>query len=77
MDLLQLKTNADKARDALDRACRPYASGEGRWWAYRELECGRDVPRAVMSALDAYHEATQAYYRARDGARGFLGGRGL
>ena len=75
-NLADLKAAADKAGDAFDTACRPHYA-DGRWGAYRAVECGQDVPPAVWGALDAYHAATHAFYLARDGAAGFLGSRGL
>lgn len=71
-----LKERADKAGAAFDAACRPHFA-DGRWGAYRAIECGREVPRAVDDALNAYHAAVHAFYLARDGAGGFLGSRGL
>lgn len=70
-----LKERADKASEAFDRACRPHFA-DGRWGAYRAIECGEDIPRAVDDALNAYHAAAQAFYLARDGERGFLGSHG-
>lgn len=71
-----LKERADNAGAAFDIACRPHYA-DGRWGAYRAFECGRDVPREVVAALDRYHDATQAFYAARDGSSGFLGSRGI
>lgn len=74
-DLNRLKAAADTAEKAFDDACRPYYA-DGRWGAYRAVECGQTVPPKVWAALDAYHAATHAFYLARDGERGFLGSRG-
>lgn len=71
-----LKFRADQAGATFDAACKPHYC-DGRWGAYRAIECGQDVPQSVMSALDACHDATQAYFLARDGEKGFLGSRGL
>ena len=71
-----LKLAADIASADFDAACRPHYC-DGRWGAYRAIECDNDVPKSVLAALHAYHAALHAYYRARDGERGFLGGKGL
>lgn len=75
-DLAALKAAADKAGQAFDDTCRPYYA-DGRWGAYRAYEAGQDVPTDVDAALDGYHAATHAFYAARDGSKGFLGGKGL
>lgn len=74
-DLSALRAAVDVASNAFDAACRPHFAN--RWAYYHAVECGRPVPRSVHDACDAYLAATHAYYRARDGERGFLGGRGL
>jgi hypothetical protein len=71
-----LKDRADRASAKFDEACRPHFC-DGRWGAYRAIECGNPVPASVSAALDAYHAAVRAFYAARDGERGFLGSRGL
>lgn len=71
-----LKDRADAAGAAFDAACKPHFC-DGRWGAYRAIECGQDIPATVDAAMTAYHDATQAFYLARDGDGGFLGGRGL
>lgn len=75
MTLACLKERADRAGKAFDDACRPHYV-DGRWGAYRAIECNQAVPPAVTAALDAYHAATRAFYAARDGEKGFLGSRG-
>lgn len=75
-DLATLRAAADAADAAFTDACRPHYC-DGRWGAYRAYECGQPVPKAVEAALNAYHAAVHAFYRARDGEAGFLGGRGL
>lgn len=75
-DLAALKRAADEASDALDAACRPYYC-DGRWGFYRAEECGQPVPKAVTEAGDRYLAALHAFYLARDGESGFLGGRGV
>ena len=75
-DLRELKRAADEASDALDTACRPHWC-DGRWGFYRAEECGLPVPREVTEAGDRYLAALHAFYAARDGDKGFLGGRGL
>ena len=71
-EIAQLKRAADKASDEFDRACRPYWC-DGRWGFYRAAECGQNVPKEVTEAGDLYLAALHAFYRARDGERGFLG----
>lgn len=73
-DLKSLKAKADAASDSFDAACRPHFC-DGRWGAYRAIECDQKVPASVTAALDGYHAALHAYYLARDGENGFLGGR--
>lgn len=75
-DLSALRADADAADAAFDAACRPHYC-DGRWGAYRAIERGEPVPTEVTAALDAAHGARHAYYLARDGAAGFLGGRGI
>ncbi len=75
-DLQSLRAAADAASDAFDRACRPYYVNRRDYY----LACERDpgsCPASVHAACDAYLEATHAFYLARDGEKGFLGGRGL
>lgn len=71
--LSELKAAADAAGKAFDDAARHHYA-DGRWGAYRAAECGQDIPADVWAALEAYHAATHAYYLARDGEGGFLGG---
>ena len=75
-NLTELKALADKASDDFDAACRPHYC-DGRWGAYRAIECEQKVPQSVLDAMDAYRDATRAFYGARDGDGGFLGSRGL
>lgn len=74
-DLITLKAEADRLSDAFDVACRPHFVS--RWDYYRAVECGEKCPQSVHTACDAYLTALHAYFLARDGARGFLGSRGL
>lgn len=73
INLQALKDAADAASQAFDTACRPHYC-DGRWGAYRAYERGDAVPASVEAALNEYHAATHAFYLARDGERGFLGG---
>lgn len=75
-DLAALRVATDQAEAAFDAACRPHYV-DGRWGAYRAIECDQPVPPNVLDALNAYHAATHAFYAARDGEKGFLGSRGL
>ena len=75
-DILALSEAVDRAGREFDEACKPHYCN-GRWGAYQAFETGQDVPKDVEAALDAYHKAAQAFYVARDGGKGFLGGRGL
>ena len=72
-NLQTLKHAADAASGAFDAACRPHYC-DGRWGAYRAYERGNNVPASVEAAMNEYHAATHAFYLARDGERGFLGG---
>jgi|GEM_PF-5261385 len=74
--LAALRSRVDVASRAFDTACRPHYC-DGRWGAYRDIENGRDVNTGVLRALDEYHGAMHAYYLARDGEHGFLGGKGV
>lgn len=76
LTLQHMRDRAERLGTAFDAVCRPHYA-DGRWGAYRAIECGQDVPAAVVAALDAYHAATTAFYTARDGSGGFLGRRGL
>ena len=71
-----LRAKADAADTAFDDACRPHYA-DGRWGAYRAIECGQNVPEEVITASDAALAARHAFYLARDGAGGVLGSRGL
>lgn len=73
--LALLKERADAASAAFDAACRPHFVN--RWDYYRAVECGQHVPQSVHDAADASLAAIHAFYRARDGEGGFLGGRRL
>lgn len=75
-DLAALKKAADDAGAAFDKACKSHYC-DARWGYYRAVECGQAVSVEVEAAFDAYHRATHAFYAARDGAKGFLGARGL
>lgn len=75
-NLQALRAESDRTQAAFDAACKPHYV-DGRWGAYRAIECGHRVPAGVMAALDTAHAATQQFYLARDGEQGFLGGRGL
>lgn len=74
-DLATLKAAADQAGAAFDLACRPHFCG-GRWGAYLAAEKGTPLPPEVESAMDSYIAATHAFYLARDGHCGLLGGTG-
>ncbi|EBU7498207.1 hypothetical protein DK058_25365, partial [Salmonella enterica subsp. enterica serovar Typhi] len=74
--LKRLRAVADASEAAFDAACRPHYC-DGRWGAYRAIECGQVVPGPVTDAMDDYLAATHAFYAARDGDKGFLGSRGL
>lgn len=78
-DLERLKTlreAADRADKEFDDQCQ-FVYVDGRWGAYRAIECGQKVPKDILTALDKAHAARHAYYQARDGEKGFLGSRGL
>lgn len=75
-DLAQLRQVAEIARAEFEQACQP-AYVDGVWGAYRAIECDQPVPANILRAMDETYAAIQAYYRARDGDRGFLGARGL
>lgn len=76
MTLPDLRAAANAAQAAFETECaRHYA--DGPWGFYRALERGGDAPPETLAASDAYLAATHAFYLARDGAAGFLGGRGL
>jgi hypothetical protein len=76
-------TNLTALKDASDAA---YARFEevsskhyldGVWGAYRAYDAHKDtVPIEVIEAMYNFRNAIQAYYMARDGDKGFLGGRG-
>ncbi len=72
-DLAALRSAANAAGDAFDAACRPHFV-DCRWGYYRAVECDQPVPNALHDACDKYIAATHAYYLARDGEGGFLGG---
>jgi len=74
--LYKLRIDADTASDVFDAACRPHYC-DGRWGAYRAIECGQEVPKSVLDAMNGYCDALHAFYRARDGEKGFLCSRGL
>lgn len=74
--LSELKAISDAAEKTFDEACRKHYV-DGRWGAYRAFECDQEVPKEVENAMNEAHTALHAFYRKRDGEKGFLGGRGL
>jgi hypothetical protein len=73
--LNDLKAACDKAETAFDAvAKRDYV--DGRWGYYRAIECAQPVKSDLHCAFDVYYAALQAFYRMRDGDKGFLGARG-
>lgn len=75
-DIAQLKRAADTARAKFEAVCQPVYV-DGVWGAYRAIECDQPVPANILRTMDETHAAVHAFYRARDGEHGFLGGRGL
>jgi hypothetical protein len=69
--LKKLSDLADEAGAEFDRVCLKHYP-DARWGGYRAIECDT-APAEVIAAMEAYHAATQAFYSARDGDRGFLG----
>jgi hypothetical protein len=84
-DLREVASNAERIFETLLREKYPRAD-RFVWFRAREaLRNGtadrfdRDMANdpQILRAHDAYIEALHAFYRARDGERGFLGARGL
>lgn len=74
--LKDLKAKADQASDAFDAVCRKHFVS--RWDYYHVCACKLSiVPAECHRAADAYVAAQHAFYEARDGSKGFLGGKGL
>lgn len=71
MNLQALKDAADNAGAQFDRVCLQYYP-DARWGGYRAIEADK-APADVIDAMEAYHDATHAFYLARDGRNGFLG----
>lgn len=88
-----LRQTADAKRGAFLAAIDSAFPGMAEWHWYRALAHvrGRDGRRnddtsndlalaaneTIRQAHDAYIQALHAFYRARDGEKGFLGSRGL
>ena len=51
--------HCEKAALTLDKAARAYFC-DGRYGAWRAIECGDSLPRDVESAFDAHHKAAMA-----------------
>lgn len=76
IELSDLRDALGVAEKRFDDVCRKHYVN--RWDYY--LACERNpasCPVECHEAADAYIAATHAFYAARDGERGFLGGRGL
>lgn len=71
---LHLRANEAEA-DFIAACCA--AGYAGQFSAYRAEEAGAVWTPALVAVHAAYIEALHAFYLARDGERGFLGGRGL
>lgn len=69
-----LRERADRAERAFEETCLKHYPG-GKWDGYRAADDGT-APADVREALKAFHDATHAFYGARDGDKGFLGSRG-
>ena len=64
------------ARDlelAFRKTCK--LKGIENWEFYRRIGAGIAVPEACLKAHDDYTFALHAFFRARDGEEGFLGGK--
>lgn len=76
-ELARLRAAADAAEIAFENAARREYGPDGRWEFYRRDAQGLPLDAKVLEACNAYVAALHIYYQARDGERGFLGGRGL
>lgn len=76
MPLPDLRIAASAAQAAFEAECARHYP-DGQWGFYRALDRGEEAPASAIAASDAYLAATHAFYRARDGERGFLGSKGL
>ncbi len=84
-DLREVASNAERIFETILRDKYPMAD-RFTWFRASEAECkgvadkfDRDMANdsQIKLAYCVYMEALHAFYRARDGERGFLGGRGL
>lgn len=74
----ELTARMDKmvaANTAFEKECERYYTN-GKWGFYHASDRGEETPVDVQRAYTAALEATRAFYLARDGEKGFLGGRG-
>ena len=74
-DLKTLRALAHDADAAFQRACINWGFAD-QWDAYRQHDAGRPWSTHLEAAWRNMSEAFGAYYLARDGAKGFLGGKG-
>lgn len=77
MTLAELKSECVKAETNFIAIARAHGYTNAPWDFYRALDKGERVPDEVMQAHENNFAATRAFYKARDGERGFLGARGL
>ena len=73
----QLKIDAQRAEQEFIAVARAHGFDNAPWDFYRALDKGERVPAEVMQAHENNFAATRAFYQKRDGARGFVGSRGL
>ena len=76
MNLKELLAEADRLHGLFNDAC-VKAGFADYWEAYKSENDGNPWPEEVKKAWEAQRDALHAYYGARDGDKGFLGGRGL
>jgi hypothetical protein len=76
MTLQQLKAIADRDDETFTTACQVHYC-DGRWGYYRAVECNYEVPEELHVLCDRSLASLHAFYAKRDGAKGFLGSRGL
>lgn len=75
-DLNTLRAASETAHERFVSECRVHGFAD-EWAAYRAESGETPWPAPLAASHKAYIAAIHAFYEARDGKGGFLGGRGL
>ena len=73
-NVFTLKRIADEKQAAFVVACKAHGFAD-EWAFYKAEQAGERIPLEVLCANDEHTKALHAFYVARDGEGGVLGGR--